>query len=209
VTNELSAFGRLAKIDGVSLVLPDGVPFTEWAEMGSTIAHLGRTTSWIAGDWLFYGERVHKETYVQASDVLGLSIPTMMNLVAVSKAYPPSERVPELTWSHHRVVAWFPTEERKGWLKRAVENKWSKDELRSAIAEAEGKPPAMPRPSKAEVESWKRAYDALQWCSGGEVTVCFEKQRVGISSGIEVDPEAFEWGETLERVIEDWSMKNG
>jgi hypothetical protein len=61
----------------------------------------------------------------------------------VASRFPEGTRVPELSWTHHRVAAFFETlEERLKWLHLARDNRWSVRDLEREIAAANSEPEA-------------------------------------------------------------------
>ena len=109
--------------------------FEEWAELGITIGLMSRSSMWYLGDWRNYGDKRFGEAASQAFEVLGVAYQTAANAKWLSKAFPFDERVPELTWSHHAVVASLPSEARAYWLRLAAQNGWTVSQLKAALRE--------------------------------------------------------------------------
>ena len=88
-----------ARIEGT----PSLDDFIESVQRCQTLAN---ASLWCLGDLLYYGEHRHEwgETYTQAVNITGKSPETLMQAVRLSKAYPLDARVPEVSWSHHRVA---------------------------------------------------------------------------------------------------------
>ena len=100
---------------------------------------LANASLWCLGDLLYYGEQRHDwgETYTQAIDVTGKSVDTLMQAVRLSKAYPPEMRVPDVSWSHHRVaLAVKDPVTRKETLETAAREGHSVADLRQQLAPA-------------------------------------------------------------------------
>jgi hypothetical protein len=112
-----------------TLVLPDGLTFDEWEDVGKRLRQAEKSVRWWIGDWLAYGERTYGETYTRAAEVTGYTVGDLRNMVAVSTAIDPSHRCDALTWSHHREVASLEPEEQVRWLDKAQTEGWSKREL--------------------------------------------------------------------------------
>ena len=85
----------------------DGTPtldaFTDAIQRCQTLAN---ASLWCLGDLLYYGEQRQDwgETYTQAIDLTGKSVDTLMQAVRLAKAYPRSQRVSAVSWSHHRIA---------------------------------------------------------------------------------------------------------
>ena len=110
----------------------------EWKELGSSIGHVLFTASFIAGDWLVYGEgrdaqgtlfpeipaqdRIDEGLYKEAQRLTGVDIATLQMFAYVSKRIPKSLRNGILSWEHHKKVAKlkFDSDKTK-WLDIAVE----------------------------------------------------------------------------------------
>lgn len=143
--------GELSK---TAFVIPDGLAFDEWAEMGHPLIVMAQASMWWIGDWLHYGERNYGETYTQAVEATGYNIKTLQNAMWVADRFPPEERREELSFSHHRAVASLESSPRGELLQRAVDDRMSEGELIGrvkAIKAAKKSPSGASRPGKVEV----------------------------------------------------------
>lgn len=117
-----------------------------WREAGRRLSQqrdgLGRRGSrhmWEIGDWLVVGEdqifRRMKRMKVRevAAGVTGYSMRTLKLAVSVARRIDPEARVESLTWWHHLLVAWLDRPSQVGWLTRAVEERWSAEQLRQQL----------------------------------------------------------------------------
>lgn len=103
----------------------------EWGDIGRRLNQLHSATLWWVGDWLLYGEQAFGELYSQFLEDSGYTESALKTYRWVSSRYSIDDRRPDLSWSHHRLVAVFPTEERAEWLKMAVDNSLSVLDLKS------------------------------------------------------------------------------
>lgn len=126
---ELEASGA---ITATSLSLPPDLPFDQYEALMTMFGQLHRTSAWLIGDGLNFGERVYGETYAQAATATGLSNGTLVNYASVCAHIPRSRRRPNVPFSTHAEVAYLDPDEQNEWLDQAAANKWTKAELRQA-----------------------------------------------------------------------------
>jgi hypothetical protein len=100
--------------------------------LAAMFGQLHRTSAWLIGDLLNYGEKVYGETYAQAETVTGLSRGTLMNYSSVCAHIPRSRRRENVPFSTHAEVAYLEPEEQEKWLEQAAVHGWTKSELRDA-----------------------------------------------------------------------------
>lgn len=140
--------------DEVSLVLTDpDMPYERWEDLGRFLGSIDKRSRWYIGDWLNFGEAVYGESaaqgveattserYSEAERVTGLDHGTLMNIRSVCAKVPRENRRKDLGFWIHSEVAKLDAAEQPRWLDAAIENGWSKTDLRDAIR-AEKNPPA-------------------------------------------------------------------
>jgi len=125
--------------DKISLSLPEGMPFDEWAAVGEALANAERSLMWWIGDWWAYGEARYGERKQLLEDLrkAGYDVPafqTAMDAAWVAKQFKTSRRR-EVSWSHHREVAKLDPEDADWLLDRAEEHGWSQKKLRDEVRE--------------------------------------------------------------------------
>lgn len=130
----LAALEASGAITSTSLVLPPTVTYDQCEALAAMLGQLHRTSAWLIGDLLNHTERVYGETYAQVAEATGLSKGALMNYASVCAHIPRSRRRASLPFSTHAEVAYLEPEEQEQWLKKALENKWTKAELREARA---------------------------------------------------------------------------
>lgn len=130
-------------ITPTSLSLPPDLPYDQYEALAAMFGQLHRTSAWLIGDLLNYGERVYGEKYAQAEAATGLSKGTLMNMASVCSHIPRSRRRQSLPFSTHAEVAYLEPQEQERWLKKAASEGWTKEELRAARKAEENPTPAV------------------------------------------------------------------
>lgn len=94
------------------------------------------------GDAMNHGERVWGETYAQYVAITGRRVELLRDYAWVTSAVPEAIRHPQLRYGHYKAVAAVKgSDERESlrlraeWLRRAVEERWTVEELRLLIKE--------------------------------------------------------------------------
>lgn len=117
-------------------------PFSldSWQQEGKRLAEMGHmlqgTTSmwrWEVGGWFIRGEDALGEEVYGHIDLVGFSGSALRQYAWVAAKVTPDTRVPELDWTHHRVVAALPAPEQGEWLKKAKEENLNSGALHRAI----------------------------------------------------------------------------
>lgn len=119
------------------LILPEGLSFDDWARVGPNLILMATGYRWWLGDWILYGETAFNEEAAQAIDPSWLNeedIRQIPNYAWVARAFPPSERVLELSWTHHRIAAALGRKrDREKVLKMALEERLSTRKLQALV----------------------------------------------------------------------------
>lgn len=130
----LAELERNGAITETSLRLPPGLPFDQYEALASMFGQLHRTSQWLIGDLINYGEKAdYGEKYVQAAELTGLAPQTLANYSSVCNLIPRSRRRPGVNFSIHAEVASKEPEEQKKWLRLAEENGWTRAQLRNQL----------------------------------------------------------------------------
>lgn len=116
----------------------------EWQLEGRRLSAISKASPWWIGDWLAFGAEKWGETeqwgekYSEAKKLTGYDGKTLRNRRYVSAAVPRELRVPDLTWSHHSLVAGLKDrQEQVEWLERATRERLSVDDLRIELRASE------------------------------------------------------------------------
>lgn len=117
----------------IALSLPPGLSFEAWQGIGQTLGQISSAHQWWVGDWWNYGEREYGE---MASQATGEHIDpgTLSDWAAVADRVKMPLRNGNLSWSHHRAVAYLEPEEQREWLDEAEREHLDVRELRRRIA---------------------------------------------------------------------------
>jgi len=111
----------------VGLTVIHSLSYDEWVDLMKTLVRLETAFQFAIGDALIYGEAQYGEKYSQAMDATGLSYQSLANMVWVSKHVPIANRVQDVSWTHHRVVASIDQQDQKAMLE------WARDKGLSAV----------------------------------------------------------------------------
>lgn len=114
------------------LLIPPGLSFDAWSNLGDTLSQIASAHQWWMGDWWRYGEAEYGERASQAVDSRW-SFQTWADAGWVSGRIETSRRREVLSWSHHKEVASLEPTEQDEWLERAEAESWTRDELRRAV----------------------------------------------------------------------------
>lgn len=127
---------------------PDApAPFDTWAQRGETIRNAINATPWAFGDWAVMGEDEFGESAWQeiSKGFDRRDYQKVRNWIWVARSIPPSERVPSLSWSHHRAVAHLSPLARRVVLREAAAKGLDRDGLQGLLpATGVAKEPAPP-----------------------------------------------------------------
>lgn len=109
--NVMQMLARLpGERDDTSYRLPQGLAVEQWAAIGEVLQAVEKSIGWWLGDWWNYGQRHYGEMKYQAArdhiaDLTGHTYKTVVNAAAVAKAFEPSRRRENLSFSHHEAVS--------------------------------------------------------------------------------------------------------
>lgn len=166
--NELVEVGRF-KVGLTGVSLDSDVTLDEIAAFAKLASLLKSAYQWIIADIVAFSEnelRKTAEDMVKLLKEVGLEYEseTLRRWGTAAKNIPREIRVPRLSFAHHQVVGIesLTDSEKKEYLQRAVENKWSVDELAAAVTgkRAKSREPALVRRVNG-LSSWKRSWDSM------------------------------------------------
>ncbi len=129
----LAELERSGAVTATSLTLPPDLPFDRYEALATMFGQLHRTSQWLIGDLINYGEKVYGETYAQAEKLTGLAPQTCANYSSVCSRIPRSRRRPKVNFSLHAEVASMKPDEQKKWLRLAEDKQWTRVQLRDQI----------------------------------------------------------------------------
>lgn len=145
--NALIIDGAPVQVTEIGLRFDGDITFEQWLEIGRKVGRVARTSLFLVGDWLNYGqdrwnggERFEKmaedlrERYETAMGETGLEMRTLMDAAYVARNVPQDQRRLHLTFEHHKTVARVKDEgERRQWLDKADKHDMSTRRLRKSI----------------------------------------------------------------------------
>lgn len=129
---------------GLELTDPE-MKFDRWESLGRVLGEVHRRSAWYIGDWINFGEAVYGEDAAQAVEgavsdrydvaerVTGLAPSTLMNYASTCTRIARARRRKELPFTVHEVVARLEPDEQVEWLQKAIDEGWTREELRDAI----------------------------------------------------------------------------
>ena len=112
------------------------VDVTQWQVIGRGLGRFGRHSQWWIGDWLLYARNRWGDMYTAARKITGYDYGSLRNMASTASKFELSRRRDALSWGHHTTVASLTVEEQDYWLDRALELRWSREDLRSALRTA-------------------------------------------------------------------------
>lgn len=87
--------------------------FAEWINIGNTFREMHNSVLWWIGDWLMFGRGKWGEMYSQAISTTEYTYDFLRKLNSVSGKFEFGCRHPNLSWSHHKEVAYVDDLEKR------------------------------------------------------------------------------------------------
>jgi hypothetical protein len=123
----------------LTLVLPHGQSFEDWEETGRSLASANKVLNWWIGDWWAAGShRYGARAEAAARGLFGLEYQSLRDAAMVCRAFEPSRRRDNLSFTHHREVASLSPAKADALLDRAEREGWSTRDMRAEAALARG-----------------------------------------------------------------------
>jgi predicted DNA binding CopG/RHH family protein len=130
----LSFVGTQAKVQKSGMTFPQNLPERSWEQIGSNLRELVNSSAWWLADWLLYGEATYGwRRYKEAIERTGLDYQTLRNYAWVARRFEQHRRRDSLSFAHHAEVTRLSPPEQDYWLRKAEQQKWSRNELRRAV----------------------------------------------------------------------------
>ncbi|MFD5516250.1 LmbU family transcriptional regulator [Streptomyces sp. NPDC127066] len=130
----LSFVGSQATVQKSGMVFPPNLPERSWERIGANLRELVNSSAWWLADWLLYGEATYGwRRYKEAIERTGLDYQTLRNYAWVARRFEHHRRHDALSFAHHAEVTRLSPPEQDYWLRRAEQQKWSRNELRRAL----------------------------------------------------------------------------
>jgi hypothetical protein len=117
------------------LVISAELTFDDWESVGFQLGLIRDMTTWALGDWVAVGETLFGERMAQGVEATGRKKATLLEYARVARRVARSRRRPNLSWTHHQVVASREPPEQDELLDRAEANRWTVEELRGMLSD--------------------------------------------------------------------------
>jgi predicted DNA binding CopG/RHH family protein len=130
----LSLVGTQAKVQKSGMVFPENLSERSWERIGTSLRELVNSSAWWLADWLIFGESTYGwRRYKEAIERTGLDYQTLRNYAWVGRRFEHHRRRDSLSFAHHAEVARLSPPEQDYWLRKAEQQKWSRNELRRTV----------------------------------------------------------------------------
>lgn len=130
----LSFVGTQAKVQKSGMTFPENLSERAWEQIGSSLRELVNSSVWWLADWVNYGESTYGwRRYKEAIERTGLDYQTLRNYAWVGRRFEHHRRRDGLSFAHHAEVARLSPPEQDYWLRKAEQQKWSRNELRRTV----------------------------------------------------------------------------
>lgn len=126
--------GNQAKVQKLGMMFPRNLSERSWERIGASLRELTNSSAWWLADWLIFGEATYgSRRYREAIERTGLDYQTLRNYAWVARRFEYQRRRDSLSFAHHAEVARLSSPEQDYWLRKAEQQKWSRNELRRAV----------------------------------------------------------------------------
>ena len=130
----LSFVGTQATVQKSGMILPQNLSERSWEQIGTNLRELVNSSAWWLADWLIFGEATYGwRRYKEAIERTGLDYQTLRNYAWVARRFEHHRRRDSLSFAHHAEVTRLAPPEQDYWLRKAEQQKWSRNELRRAV----------------------------------------------------------------------------
>ncbi|WP_262699306.1 MULTISPECIES: LmbU family transcriptional regulator [Streptomyces] len=126
--------GTHATVQKSGMVFPRNLSERSWEQIGASLRELVNSSAWWLADWLIYGEVTYGwRRYKEAVERTGLDYQTLRNYAWVARRFEHDRRRDSLSFAHHAEVTRLSPPEQDYWLRKAEQQKWSRNALRRAV----------------------------------------------------------------------------
>lgn len=126
--------GNQAKVQKSGVIFPQDLSQQSWERIGASLRELTNSTAWWLADWLIFGETTYGlRRYREAIERTGLDYQTLRNYAWVARRFEHHRRRDSLSFAHHAEVTRLSPPEQDYRLRKAEQEKWSRNELRREV----------------------------------------------------------------------------
>lgn len=148
-----------------SLTVDPRTPFEAWQVLHAFYVTSRDNSQWWIGDSINFAEAAYGSKYAQfVSNARGRDYSTLTTMASVAaRFWEHSRRIEGLPFAYHAEVAYLPQQTADEILGNAIRRGWDRDDVRDAVAKAQGKPTKAEReakPLKGKVKQSKRSKSA-------------------------------------------------
>ncbi len=130
----VSFVGKQATVRKSGMAFPANMSERSWEQIGTSLRELANSSAWWLADWLIYGEAAYGwRRYREAIERTGLDYQTLRNYAWVARRFEQERRRDGLSFAHHAELARLAPAEQDYWLRKAEQQKWSRNELRRSV----------------------------------------------------------------------------
>ena len=130
-----------ARFEKNALIISDTITLPEWKDLGQALKQVEGCVQFWIGDWARYGDKrgftgkyTDPKVYDELESITGLKRKTIQQYKWVAEQTS-SNRLEDMSFTHHIEVAKLPPEKQEQYLKKASEQKLSVRDLREQIRE--------------------------------------------------------------------------
>lgn len=110
----------------------------DWQRLGDMLVRLAGSIQWLIGDWLIIGEQLFAHGDIKkVAEKFAFDEDYFYDVKSVANKVPYANRLPDLSFGHHRAVRARVSDQRD-WLLQARTHGWTVSELRRQIRIADG-----------------------------------------------------------------------
>ena len=118
-----------------ALMIRHGATLEDWERHAPELFEMQRYVPWWIGDMVVYGEAQYGDDFWQAVP-LGVSESMISRFAGMARKYPPGERVPGVSWSHHAAALRIEDKMlRRSLLRKAEEENMTNSEFQAYVRE--------------------------------------------------------------------------
>lgn len=167
-----------ANFEKNKLTLDESMALEEWRQLGQSLRQVEGSVQFWIGDWARFGDKkgftgkyTDPKVYEELEDITGLKHDTIKQYKWVAESTS-SNRLDDLSFTHHMEVAKLPDEKQQFFLNKASEEKLSVRELREEIRKDE----IIIREAEMPSDKYRIIYADPPWKYGNSMPSYFSEQ---------------------------------